>query len=216
MVSRTDVGFLVGFVVIIGGAIHFSLYVKDITPEWPNNVTLVIEVAVGMIVTLVITMIANRHEKTIEDKINKIKEYVSMIKNFDIQKRYDAEKNLLSYMRILGQMFAFYFDCRKNFHTVSDDVSKRVFETMMGAKVSEIQTFVLQNIVDPSIVNTNNFSVHDITEINTILTLVSRSPSNSDNYTDSSKCFTEAQEKNKIWITEMETRVEVTKNLLDK
>ncbi len=87
MVSRSDVGFFIAFVIIIGSAIYISLRVKDITPQWSNNVTLVVEVAVGIIVTLVITMITMRHEKIIEKKIDKIKEYVGTVRNFDLQKR---------------------------------------------------------------------------------------------------------------------------------
>ena len=215
MVSRRDVGFFIGFAIIIGSAIYISLRVKDIT-EWSTNVTLIIEIAVGVIVTLVITMITMRHEEIIEKKINTIKEYVGTVKNLDLQKRYDAQKNLLSYMRILEQKFSEFLENLKNFHEVSDESSRKIFEQMLIKKVGEIQSFVSGNILDESIVNTNNFSLDDIKEIKKIQQLISHTPSNSDKYTKSSKGFEDAREKNKTWIAEMEKRVKETKDTLDK
>lgn len=215
VVTRRDIGFFIGFVVIIGSAIYISLYVKDI-PAWSTNVTLVVEITVGIIVTLVIMMITMRHEEIVEEKINTIKEYVGTIKNLDLQKRYDAYKNLLSYMKILEQKFSEFFEYRKNFHEVKDEGSRKIFEDMLNRKAWEIQPFVSNNILDESIVNVDNFSQDDIKEIKKIQQLVSRTPSNSDKYHESSKSFEASREQNKKWISEMEKRVKETKDALDK
>lgn len=79
--------YFVMIIATVGVTIFLVIHeVMDKPPEISNNITLIAEVCVGIIVTLVVLMISNKNEKSMQEKINRVTKLINLERIKELKK----------------------------------------------------------------------------------------------------------------------------------
>ena len=151
--DRIFVVFLISIVIVFGSFTYFAIENIDIKGEleWSNNATLIAEVGVGIIVTLVVLMIAKRSEQKMDDKITRIESIANSLKNtVETQTMLKESKETSEYLsfkqRFLSELY--YYMLNLEMYLRSLKVLQSNLATYLGSE-EELQRDIVDSNAKP-------------------------------------------------------------------
>lgn len=162
---------------IIAAAL-ISLQFKDVSSEeeWPNNVTLITEVAVGLIITLIVLMITKVNELEIEKKITNVLDIVKEQKKIQQEKERQVLSSTLSTLQEIQSKIKQILLESELYKKSENLIEKQSHKDQIILECSHIQELSMRNLDDVNKISLEFFPNDTLGLIKTISNLCKIKP----------------------------------------
>lgn len=146
------------YIILTGAILAVFIFLADwsnsIDEQLGNNVTLVVEIAVGILITIAVLWIGKVNEDAIETKIDSIKGYVDTIIRTGLERKLDALKILLRFLTMIFDQVDNLEELIRIHNSMPiGDEQKEEFKKMINNQISQIRLVSKNTLLDDDLVN---------------------------------------------------------------
>lgn len=168
--------YLIVIGIIIPIIIAVSLFVNFDVEEISNNVTLVVEIGVGVVIAVTVYGISRRSETQIENKVNELFDIIRKRESFKKKQERDIDVFLLNVFREIQTSIEVIYGNSDLYENSSDLIQKEFYKKKIITECHKIKHHAEENLDNSSIISPEFFDIATIRKFKDLSALCKNEP----------------------------------------
>lgn len=176
--DRILVGFIIPILVIVGSLAYFALENINVkgNDEWSNNATLIAEIGVGAIITLLVLLVTKLNEIKIEEKIISVFDIVTEQEKVRKEKEYSIQSRLYKTFVNMNDHLSQILANVDAYNKTRDSSLMEKYKNQIISDCSHISLLSEEYLDDSTLISTEFFNFNTIKRLKTISAVCKNKP----------------------------------------